>query len=84
MNNIVFHWTKNMKYFQEITEWNTSYSVPNHVYYMKDDRTRAVGYIPVGSKTLVKFTKPMSIDTRGRKFVALDRNAEPDAVVPTG
>lgn len=69
-----------MKYFQETTEWSAGYTVPNHTYYMADDRTKAVGYIPAGGKRLVKFSKPMSIDTRGRKFVALARKGEPDEV----
>lgn len=70
-----------MRYYQEVTEWNTDYTVPSHTYYLKDDRTRAVGYIPHGKKKLVKFSKPMSFDVRGRKFVEVMKDrAEADSV----
>lgn len=69
-----------MKYYQETTVWNTDYTVPNHTYYMTDDRTMAVGYIPAGKKRLVKFSKPFRIDTRGRKFVVLTKSGEDDSV----
>lgn len=69
-----------MKYFQEVTVWDAGYAVPNHVYYMKDDKSKTVGYIPAGKKKLVMFSKPMSIESRGRKFVVLDKKGEPDEV----
>lgn len=69
-----------MKYFQEITEWDAGYSVPNHVYYMKDDKSKAVGYIPAGTKKLVMFSKPMTIESKGRKFVILAKKAENDEI----
>jgi hypothetical protein len=67
-----------MKFYQEITEWNTSFAVPNHIYYMNDSKTRAVGYIKAGTTKLIKFSSPMSIDTRGRKFKEINRSAESD------
>lgn len=69
-----------MKYFQEVTVWDAGYAVPNHIYYMKDDKSKAVGYIPAGKKKLVIFSKPMSIESRGRKFIVLDKKGEPDEV----
>lgn len=69
-----------MKYYQETTVWNTDYAVPNHIYYMRDDKQYAVGYIPVGSKKLVKFRKPMRIETKGRKFTVLPKAGEDDSV----
>ena len=69
-----------MKFFQETTVWDASYPVPNHTYYMKDDRSFAVGYIPAGTSKLKKFSKPIRIDVRGRKFVILDRKGESDTV----
>lgn len=67
-----------MKYFQEVTQW--SGNTPNHVYYLTDDKRKMVGYIPVGTRKLQKFSRPMDFDTRGRKFVVLDRRGEPDSV----
>lgn len=69
-----------MKYFQEVTVWDAGFIVPNHVYYMKDDKSKAVGYIPAGKSKLVIFSKPMSIESRGRKFVILPKKGESDEV----
>lgn len=69
-----------MKYYQEVTEWNTNYEVPNHVYYMNDSKTKAVGYIPYGKKDLILFSTPFNIDTKGRKFSLLAKKAESDEV----
>jgi hypothetical protein len=56
-----------MRYLQEITDWDT----PNHTYYLNDNKSKMVGYIKVGTNTLVKFTTPISFDMRGRRFVEL-------------
>ena len=69
-----------MKYFQEITEWADSPSAINHVYYMDDDKTKAVGYIKFGKGDLIKFKNPIRIDVRGRKFQVLKTKGEPDSV----
>lgn len=69
-----------MQYLQEVTEWDVGYSLPNHIYYLSDDKRKAVGYIKAGTKKLVKFSKPLSFDTKGRKFIKVERKAEPDAV----
>lgn len=69
-----------MKYLQEVTDWG-DHNVPNHIYYLNDEKTRMVGYIKAGTKALFKFKKPISIDLRGRKFVELkDRKVERDEV----
>jgi len=65
-----------MKYFQEVTEWD----VPNHIYYLKDDKSFVVGYIQAGTKNLFKFKKPIRFDIRGRKFVEVKRKTEADTV----
>jgi len=67
-----------MKYFQEVTEWADN--VPNHIYYLKDDKSFLVGYIQVGSKKLFKFKKPIQFDIRGRKFVEVKGKTESDDV----
>ena len=69
-----------MKYFQEVTDWGDN-NVPNHIYYLKDDKSSMVGYIKVGTTKLHKFVAPISIDVRGRKFVEFKTlNNEPDDV----
>lgn len=68
-----------MKYFQEVTVWADSPKSINHVYYMDDNKTAAVGYIKFGEGRLFKFKRPLRLDTRGRKFVELkDKKGEPD------
>jgi hypothetical protein len=68
-----------MKYFQEITAWNANY-VQNHIYYLTDDKRKMVGYIKAGTKNLVKFSKPMNFDSKGRKFTVLPLKGESDEV----
>jgi hypothetical protein len=68
-----------MKYFQEVTEWDSP-TAQNHIYYLKDDKTKMVGYIKSGTDTLFKFKHPIDIYTKGRKFVELKTKAEPDSV----
>ena len=69
-----------MKYFQEITEWADSPNSINHIYYMDDDKTQAVGYIKFGKGDLIKFKSPIRLDVRGRKFQVLKTKGEPDSV----
>lgn len=68
-----------MKYFQEVTEWVGSPRAINHVYYMDDDKTQAVGYIKFGQGDLIKFKNPIRLDVRGRNFVVVkDKKTESD------
>ena len=67
-----------MKYFQEVTEWADN--IPNHIYYLKDDKSFLVGYIQAGTKKLFKFNKPIQFDIRGRKFVEVKGKTESDDV----
>ena len=67
-----------MRYYQEITEWDTPGAV-NHVYYLNDDRSKMVGYIRHGTEELFKFKSPISFYVKGRKF-KLVKEGEPDAV----
>ena len=68
-----------MKYFQETTEWNDNPKAVNHIYYMSDDKSKTVGYLKFGKGRLIKFSTPMRLDVRGRKFVVVkDKKGEPD------
>lgn len=69
-----------MKFLQETTVWDAGFKVPNHVYYMNDSKTKAVGYIREGSAELTMFSVPMSIITKGRTFKELPKKGEDDSV----
>lgn len=59
-----------MKIVEETTEWKDAW-VPNHVYVLNDSMSKMIAYVPAGSKTVKKFSKPMDFDRRGRTFVEL-------------
>lgn len=69
-----------MQFLQEITVWNAGYPVPNHIYYLSDDKHKAVGYIKAGTKKLIKFSRPINFDIKGRKFARVSMKAEADSV----
>jgi len=55
----------------ETTVWNDSNNA-NHTYLL--DGSKIVAYIKVGSTTPHYFKNPITIDKRGRKFVAVKPN----------
>ena len=55
----------------ETTVWNDSNNA-NHIYLL--DGTKMVAYIKVGSTIPHYFKNPITIDKRGRKFVAIKTN----------
>lgn len=59
-----------MRVFQEVTpDW--SGDVPNHIYYLTDDKSKMVAFYNVVTKKVTKFKKPIGFDTRYRKFKEL-------------
>jgi hypothetical protein len=63
-----------MKFYQETTVWD----VPNHVYLLSTDKSKAYGYIRRGTEDAVVFKKPYNFDQRGRKFVEVKELGEID------
>ena len=53
-----------MKFYQETTDW----AVPNHIYLLSTDKSRAYGYMKAGSAEPEVFRKPYRFDARGRTF----------------
>ena len=65
-----------MKWLLEITP---GAQYPLHIYYANDERSKIVGYIVQGTKELKKFSSPLPIVIRGRKFRELKVYAEDDS-----
>lgn len=59
-----------MKWYAETTEWAGA-TGPNHQYLLDDSKSRMYAYKPFGSQPAQKFKNPISISSRGRKFVLL-------------
>ena len=68
-----------MKYFEEVTDWGIA-TAKNHIYYLNDDKSKMVGYIKHGTVDLFKFKQPISFYGKGRKFIELKKQGEPDSV----
>lgn len=66
-----------MKWILETTK-DAKY--PLHIYYVSDDRSKMVGYIASGTTELKRFSKPLSLIVKGRKFQELKSYAEDDGV----
>lgn len=59
-----------MKFYQETTTWSTP--CINHIYLLSDDRSKMYAFVRSDTKELKEFKQPISIDIRGRKFVAVE------------
>jgi len=57
-----------MKAYKEITEWNSDFAVPNHVYFLNDSRDKMYGYVRSEDGVVQVFKKPYRFHVRGRKF----------------
>jgi hypothetical protein len=57
-----------VKAFQEITEWDCDFAVPNHVYFLSDSRDKMYGYVQSGTGMVQTMRTPYRFHTRGRKF----------------
>jgi hypothetical protein len=57
-----------MKTFQEITEWNCEFAVPNHVYFLSDSKDKMYGYVKSGTGEIQEIATPYKFKASGRKF----------------
>jgi len=56
-----------MKTLQEITKWD--YNIPNHIYFLSDDKTKLFAYIIEGTKKVLKLSTPLRFSVSRRKFI---------------
>ena len=61
-----------MEAVEEITEWSDKSVLGNHTYLF--DGSKMVAYVKRGETVPFYFKNPITIDKRGRKFVALNPN----------
>lgn len=59
-----------MKFYKETTVWPDS--MPNGTYLLDDAKTKMYAYVKPGARAVFKFKNPIRIDTRGRKFEAVE------------
>lgn len=57
-----------MKFYREITEWAEG-TCANHTYLLNDSKDMMFAYIKEGDTQVNRFNKPITISTRGRKFL---------------
>ena len=57
-----------MKAFQEITEWDTDFVMPNHVYFLNDSKDKMYGYVKSTTGEIQEMSTPYRFKVSGRKF----------------
>ena len=57
-----------MKAYLEITEWDSEFAVPNHVYFLNDGRDKMYGYVRASDGVVQTMRTPYRFHVRGRKF----------------
>ena len=57
-----------MKAFQEITEWDCDFVVPNHVYFLSDSKDKMYGYVKASTGKIKEMSTPYRFKASGRKF----------------
>jgi len=57
-----------MKAFLEITEWDSDFAVPNHVYFLNDSKDKMYGYVQAETGIVQTMRTPYRFHVRGRKF----------------
>ena len=57
-----------MKAFKEITEWDTDFTMPNHVYFLSDSKDKMYGYVKSSTGEIQEMNTPYKFKASGRKF----------------
>ena len=76
-----------MKAFQEITEWDCDFAVPNHVYFLSDSKDKLYAYIKNSTGEIKEFATPYRFKASGRKFQEVNNRwgfSPREELVPTG
>jgi hypothetical protein len=76
-----------MKVIEETTEWDSEYTVPNHVYFVNDSKDKMFAYVAAGSVQVQEFKRPIKFSVSRRKFKEVENRwgyVIPEAVKPEG
>jgi hypothetical protein len=57
-----------VKAFKEITEWDTDFVMPNHVYFLSDSKDKMYGYVKSSTGEIKEMSTPYRFKASGRKF----------------
>jgi hypothetical protein len=57
-----------MKAYQETTEWDLDFVMPNHVYFLSDSKDKMYGYVKSSTGKIQEMTTPLKFKASGRKF----------------
>jgi hypothetical protein len=57
-----------VKAFQEITEWDCEFAVPNHVDFLSDSKDTMYGYVKASTGEIQEMGTPYRFKASGRKF----------------
>lgn len=57
-----------MKAFQELTEWDVDFAMPNHVYFLSDSKDKMYGYVKSSTGKVQEMKTPYKFKASGRKF----------------
>jgi hypothetical protein len=57
-----------VKAFQEITEWDCDFAVPNHVYFLSDSKDKMYAYVKASTGEIQEMNSPLKFKASGRKF----------------
>lgn len=61
-----------MRAFQETTkDWKSHFEVPNHIYYLTDNKEKLIAFHNVNTGETKKFKNPIFFSTRYRTFKEL-------------
>ena len=57
-----------MKAYQETTEWDVDFVMPNHVYFLSDSKDKMYGYVKSSTGEIQEMNSPLKFKASGRKF----------------
>lgn len=60
-----------MKVLKEVTTWTAEFAVPNHTYFVSDNKEKVYAYQKQDTTEIFEFKNPYNFNTKGRKFVEI-------------